>query len=72
MDFVSYLEGLAPAAVGQLYDSPWTCRAVVRNIPPLAQAYVLRLLFLDEPVSQSAGLLQLPAACAWHACTFAV
>ena len=36
--------------VGQLYDSPWTCRAVVRALPPLAQAYVTRMLFLEEPV----------------------
>ena len=38
----------------QLYDSPWTCRAVVRAIPPLAQAYLMRMLFLDE--SMPAGV----------------
>lgn len=48
MDFVSYLEDLPPSAVRELYSSPWTCRAVLRSLSPLAKQYVMRLAFLDD------------------------
>lgn len=52
MDLISYLEGLPPSVVGALYSSPWTCRAVLRGIPPLAKQYVMRLVLLDQSVAE--------------------
>ncbi|KAK9793768.1 hypothetical protein WJX73_008837 [Symbiochloris irregularis] len=52
MDLISYLEGLPPSVVGALYSSPWTCRAVVRGIPPLAKQYVMRMVLLDQGVAE--------------------
>ena len=52
MDLISYLEGLPPGAVGSLYGSYWTCRAVLRGMPPLAKQYVMRLVLLDEGVAE--------------------
>ncbi|KAG2490638.1 hypothetical protein HYH03_011029 [Edaphochlamys debaryana] len=46
MDFTAYISGLTPDKRTRLYRSPWTCLAVFRNLPPLARAYVMRLLFL--------------------------
>ncbi len=30
---------------------PWTCRAVVQSLPPLAQHFTMRLLYCDQPVA---------------------
>ena len=53
MDFVTYLEGLPPGVVADLYSSPWTCRAVLRGVPPLAKHYIMRLLLVDDFISES-------------------
>ena len=37
MDFAAYISGLPGPKRGALYRSPWTCLAVFRNLPPLAQ-----------------------------------
>lgn len=52
MDLISYLEGLPPGVIGALYGSYWTCRAVLRGLPPLAKQYVMRLVLLDEGVAE--------------------
>ncbi|KXZ52981.1 hypothetical protein GPECTOR_8g352 [Gonium pectorale] len=49
MDFTAYIAGLPAAKRALLYRSPWTSLAVFRNLPPLAQAYVMRLLFVPAP-----------------------
>ncbi|GFR52941.1 hypothetical protein Agub_g15603, partial [Astrephomene gubernaculifera] len=49
MDFTAYISGLSPDKRTLLYRSPWTSLAVFRNLPPLAQLYVMRLLFLPGP-----------------------
>ncbi|KAG2428431.1 hypothetical protein HXX76_011551 [Chlamydomonas incerta] len=49
MDFAAYISGLPGPKRGALYRSPWTCLAVFRNLPPLAQVYVMRLLFVPAP-----------------------
>lgn len=54
MDLNSYLEELSKEQLVSLYDSYWTCQAVLRSLPPLAQQYVLRLLFIDQPLELSA------------------
>jgi transcription initiation factor TFIIH subunit 4 len=40
MDFAAYISGLPGPKRGALYRSPWTCLAVFRNLPPLAQVCV--------------------------------
>lgn len=52
MDLVSYLEDLPPDRLARLYDSPYTCQAVLRSLPPLAKQYVMRLLFLDAGIPE--------------------
>jgi hypothetical protein len=37
-------------ALLQLYKSPWVCQALQRSLPPLAQQYVLNLLFFDRSI----------------------
>ncbi|XP_067865728.1 general transcription factor IIH subunit 4 isoform X2 [Heterodontus francisci] len=49
-----YMRSLSPAILDKLYNHPATCLAVFRELPALAQNYVMRLLFLDQPVPQAA------------------
>lgn len=51
MNLVTYLEGLPALTLARLYESHWTCQAVLRSLPPLAKQYILRLLFVDKPLS---------------------
>lgn len=50
MDFSQYLITLPADQLTRLYDSPWTCQAVLRSLPPLSQHFILRLLFIPSPV----------------------
>ncbi len=54
VSITSYLDGLTPQQRWALYESPWTCQAVFRSLPRLAQAYVLHLLLIDSPVQDGA------------------
>ncbi|XP_055486651.1 general transcription factor IIH subunit 4 [Leucoraja erinacea] len=49
-----YMRSLSPAILDKLYNHPATCLAVFRELPPLARNYVMRLLFLDQPLPQAA------------------
>ncbi|EFJ51816.1 hypothetical protein VOLCADRAFT_87373, partial [Volvox carteri f. nagariensis] len=49
MDFTAYIANLSADKRTLLYRSPWTSLAVFRNLPPLAQVYVMRLLFVPTP-----------------------
>lgn len=65
MDFSAYLSQLGSEQLDRLYDSPWTCQAVLRSLPPLCQHFVLQQLFLAEPLpvaSVHAGVKQSAAA----------
>jgi hypothetical protein len=53
MDFTEYLQDLPVEQLKRLYDSPWTCQAVLRSLPSLCQHLVLILLFPAEPVPRS-------------------
>lgn len=53
MDFSAYLTTLPRDQLTYLYDSPWTCQAVLRSLPPLPQHLVLRMLFMPGPVPAS-------------------
>jgi len=35
--FMDYMATLPAAKMDQLYDSVWTCQAVLRSLPPLAK-----------------------------------
>ena len=61
MDFSAYLSELGSEQLDRLYDSPWTCQAVLRSLPPLCQHFVLQHLFLAAPLpmaSVHAGVKQ--------------
>ncbi|XP_072405792.1 general transcription factor IIH subunit 4 [Chiloscyllium punctatum] len=49
-----YMRSLSPSVLDKLYNHPATCLAVFRELPVLAQNYVMRLLFLDQPLPQAA------------------
>uniref|UniRef100_UPI00398F5864 general transcription factor IIH subunit 4 n=1 Tax=Pristiophorus japonicus TaxID=55135 RepID=UPI00398F5864 len=49
-----YMRSLSPAILDKLYNHPATCLAVFRELAALARNYVMRLLFLDQPVPQAA------------------
>jgi hypothetical protein len=50
MNITSYITSLDHEVRPKLYESPWTCQAVLRALPPLTQQYIARLLYIDEPV----------------------
>jgi transcription initiation factor TFIIH subunit 4 len=37
--FMDYMATLPIAKMDQLYNSEWTCQAVLRSLPPLAKQY---------------------------------
>ncbi|XP_078271788.1 general transcription factor IIH subunit 4 [Rhinoraja longicauda] len=49
-----YMRSLSPAILDRLYNHPATCLAVFRELSSLARNYVMRLLFLDQPLPQAA------------------
>ncbi|XP_043940298.1 general transcription factor IIH subunit 4 [Protopterus annectens] len=49
-----FLRELSPAVLDRLYNHPATCLAVFRELPPLTRNYVMRMLFLDQPLPQAA------------------
>ncbi|XP_068602905.1 general transcription factor IIH subunit 4 [Brachionichthys hirsutus] len=52
-----YLGELSPDVLDRLYNHPATCLAVYRELQPLPQNYVIRMLFLDQPLPQAAVAL---------------
>ncbi|XP_029441080.1 general transcription factor IIH subunit 4 isoform X1 [Rhinatrema bivittatum] len=48
-----FLQELSPAILDKLYNHPATCLAVFRELPGLAKNYVMRMLFLDQPLPQA-------------------
>ncbi|XP_030597851.1 general transcription factor IIH subunit 4 [Archocentrus centrarchus] len=52
-----YLRELNPEILDRLYNHPATCLAVYREHPSLAKNYVMRMLFLDQPLPQAAVAL---------------
>ena len=56
-----YLETLPEPVIGRLFQSPASCLALLRLLPPLAKTIVLRLLFNPSPVpTESLDLLVKP------------
>ncbi|XP_047240737.1 general transcription factor IIH subunit 4 [Girardinichthys multiradiatus] len=52
-----YLRELSPEILDRLYNHPATCLGVYRELPSLAKNYVMRMLFLDQPLPQAAVAL---------------
>ncbi|XP_041371329.1 general transcription factor IIH subunit 4-like [Gigantopelta aegis] len=48
-----YLQTLEPSVLDKLYCHPATCLAVFRELPELARQYIMRILFIEQPVAQS-------------------
>ncbi|KAL4629633.1 general transcription factor IIH subunit 4 [Arapaima gigas] len=49
-----YLRDLSPDVLDRLFNHPATCLAVFRELPALAKNYVMRMLFLDQPLPEAA------------------
>ncbi|XP_050512211.1 general transcription factor IIH subunit 4 [Diabrotica virgifera virgifera] len=48
-----YLKSRPPNVLERLYNHPTICLAVYRELPDLARQYVIRLLFVEQPVPQA-------------------
>ena len=55
MELAAYLVALPRDTLDALYESRWTCLAVLRSLPPLGSQYLLRMLLVDAPVTQGAA-----------------
>ena len=48
-----YLKSRSPEMLDKLYNNPPICLAVYRELPEIARHYVMRLLFVEQPVPQA-------------------
>nr|CAB3251313.1 general transcription factor IIH subunit 4 [Phallusia mammillata] len=55
-DLHDYLCSLPPVLLDSLYEHPATCMAVFRELPELAKYYVMRVLFVEQPITKAAAL----------------
>ncbi|XP_076308554.1 general transcription factor IIH subunit 4 marionette isoform X2 [Tachypleus tridentatus] len=49
----SFLKSLPSATLTKLYSHPATCIAVFRELPLLSRQYIMRLLFVEQPIPQA-------------------
>ena len=47
-----YLLTLKPSQLQEMYSHPATCMAVFRDLSELAKQFILRLLFIEQPIHQ--------------------
>lgn len=52
-DLRDYLKTLSPLTLDRLYDHPATCLSVFRELPELSRLYIMRLLFVEQPIPQA-------------------
>ncbi|XP_011494040.1 PREDICTED: general transcription factor IIH subunit 4 [Ceratosolen solmsi marchali] len=52
-DLYEYLKMRSPEMLNKLYNNPPICLAVYRELPEIARHYVMRLLFVEQPVPQA-------------------
>nr|CAI5820203.1 unnamed protein product [Callosobruchus analis] len=52
-DLYDYLKTCPPNILEKLYNHPTICLAVYRELPELARQYVIRILFVEQPVPQA-------------------
>jgi len=50
-----YLCSLPSSLLDSLYEHPATCMAVFRELPELAKYYVMRTLFVEQPITKTAA-----------------
>ncbi len=50
---IAYLRTLPGETLAELYNHPATCLAVFRELPALAKQFVLRLLYVEQPVPKA-------------------
>ena len=48
-----YILTLSSKQIEELYTYPAACLAVFRDLPDLAKHFVMRLLFIEQPVPQA-------------------
>lgn len=48
-----YLKSRTPEMLNKLYHNPPICLAVYRDLPKIAKHYIMRLLFVEQPVPQA-------------------
>ncbi|KAJ1530657.1 hypothetical protein ONE63_005529 [Megalurothrips usitatus] len=48
-----YLKTLPASTLDKLYNHPTTCLAVYRELPEIGRHYVIRILFVEQPVPQA-------------------
>lgn len=58
LDLASYIAALPPDVKHEVFSSPWTSQALFRALAPLAQQYILRLLYIDTPVGKGVSPVQ--------------
>jgi hypothetical protein len=59
LDLASYIAALPPQIKFDVFSSPWTTQALFRALSPLAQQYILRLLYVDDGASKGEILMVL-------------
>lgn len=52
-DLQEYLKSRSSEVLSRLYNNPPICLAVFRELPEIARHYVMRLLFVEQPVPQA-------------------
>lgn len=52
-DLHEYLKSRTADMLNKLYNNPPICLAVYRELPEIARHYVMRLLFVEQPVPQA-------------------
>ena len=55
MDLAAFVEALPRPSLDRVYEAPEACFAVMRGLPPLARAYVLRLLAVGGDSDDGVG-----------------
>lgn len=53
VDLQKYLRSKASAVIETLYNHPSICLAVYRELPEIARQFVIRILFVEQPVPQA-------------------
>lgn len=53
MDLQEYLRTRTAETLEKLYNYPTICLAVYRELPEIARQFVIRILFVEQPVPQA-------------------
>jgi len=55
MKIFEYLSSLSQNELEDLYQDQWTCKAILRTLPPRAKQYILKMLMIDYPIPISSA-----------------